>query len=30
MNEELAQQTGLDPDTATRSLQEVFNALGGR
>jgi hypothetical protein len=30
MNEELAQQTGLDPDTATRSLQEVFNLLGGQ
>jgi hypothetical protein len=30
MNEELAQQTGLDPDTATRGLQEVFNVLGGQ
>ena len=30
MTEELAQQTGLDPDTATRSLQEVFNLLGGQ
>ncbi len=30
MHEELAQQTGLDPDTATRGLQEVFNLLGGQ
>jgi hypothetical protein len=30
MNEELAQQTGLDADTAARSLQEVLKALGGQ
>ena len=30
MHEELAQQTGLDADTATRGLQEVFNMLGGQ
>ena len=30
MSEELAQQTGLDADTAARSLQEVLNALGGQ
>jgi hypothetical protein len=29
MTQELAEQTGLDPDTAARSLQEVFGALGG-
>ena len=29
MQEELAQQTGLDADTAARSLQEVLQALGG-
>jgi hypothetical protein len=30
MHEELAQQTGLDADTATRSLQEVLQMLGGQ
>jgi hypothetical protein len=30
MHEELAQQTGLDTDTATRGLQEVFQALSGQ
>jgi hypothetical protein len=30
MHEELAQQTGLDADTATRSLQEVFQMLAGQ
>ncbi len=30
MPEELAQQTGLDADTAARSLQEVLNALSGQ
>jgi hypothetical protein len=30
MHEELAQQTGLDADTATRGLQEVFQALSGQ
>jgi hypothetical protein len=30
MHEELAQQTGLDADTAIRSLQEVFDMLGGQ
>jgi hypothetical protein len=29
MAEELAQQTGLDEDTATASLQEAFTLLGG-
>ena len=29
MPEELTQQTGLDADTAARSLQEVLQALGG-
>jgi hypothetical protein len=28
--QELAEQTGLDPDTAERSLQEAFNMLGTR
>jgi hypothetical protein len=30
MHEELAQQTGLDADTATRTLQEVFQVLSGQ
>lgn len=30
MVDELAQQTGLDPQTATRSLQEVFGMLGAQ
>jgi hypothetical protein len=30
MTAELAEQTGLDPDTAAASLQEVFGMLGGQ
>ncbi len=30
MPEELAQQTGLDPETATRGLQEALQMLGGQ
>jgi hypothetical protein len=30
MSEELAEQTGLDPETATASLQEAFSLLGGQ
>lgn len=30
MPEELAAQTGLDPETATAGIQEVFNLLGGQ
>jgi hypothetical protein len=30
LHEELAQETGLDPDTAEASLQEVFNMLSGQ
>jgi hypothetical protein len=28
--DELAEQAGLDPDTATRGLQEAFEMLGGQ
>jgi hypothetical protein len=30
MTNELSQQTGLDPDTAAASLQEVFDMMGGQ